>query len=208
VITDEAQGGPHGHVRLGALAAHAGADVVQFREKRDWSTARLVATARQLVEAAGSAARVVIDDRADVALASGAAGVHLGLADLAPSVARWILGPEAWIGATAHDEAAAERLSREAVDYLGVGPVFPSTSKADPREPLGLAGLARIVRRSRLPVIAIGGLDPARAAEALDAGAWGVAVLWDVAGRDDPGARVAELRRAIDGRLLHAPPRR
>lgn len=199
VLTDTTLQDRFTHVELAVRAAAGGADVIQFREKRPGSTRTLVKTARAVVEAArGAGVRVVVNDRADVAAAAGAAGVHLGREDLDPGIARRILGPEAILGATANSLEEALRVARTDVDYLGVGPVFGTRSKADPARPLGLQGLKEIVEAVDKPVIAIGTLTPDRVARVLDAGARGVAVLSAVVLDVDPEAAARRFRKVLD----------
>jgi thiamine-phosphate pyrophosphorylase len=199
VITDETLQSRFSHEELARLAAEAGADVVQFREKRDWETAALVRVARAVRERlAGWPTRLVVNDRADVAAAGHADGVHLGVHDLEPDCARRLLGGRALIGATANDVERARRVTREPVDYLGVGPVFGTRSKREPAADLGLDGLRRIVRAVAQPVVAIGNITPERVAAVLETGAHGVAVLSAVVLDADPGRRVGEFVESIE----------
>jgi thiamine-phosphate pyrophosphorylase len=129
--------------------------------------------------------RLFVNDRLDVALAAGAAGVQLGRASLPPEVARR-LDPRWWIGKSVHDLAEAEAAKAEGAEYLVVGPVYATATHPD-RRPLGLAPLREIARLG-LPMLAIGGVTPGRAREVKAAGAYGVAAiraLWDAA---EPGA--------------------
>lgn len=123
--------------------------------------------------------RLFVNDRLDVALAAGAAGVQLGRHSLPPEVARR-LDPRWWIGRSVHDLAEAEAAKAEGAEYLVVGPVFATATHPD-RPPLGLAPLREIARLG-LPMIAIGGVTAERAREVKAAGAYGVAAiraLWD-----------------------------
>jgi thiamine-phosphate pyrophosphorylase len=173
--------------------------VVQYREKRQLSTEARIATARAVVEAVrGLATRVIVNDRADVALACEAWGVHLGEGDLDPAAARRLLGGEAVIGATANELERAVAVAVPAVDYLGVGPVFGTDSKAAPAPTLGLEGLARIVAAVDRPVVAIGNITADRVASVLATGAFGVAVLSAVVCRPDPRQEARRFRQEID----------
>jgi thiamine-phosphate pyrophosphorylase len=199
VITDTSVQNRFSHVELGRLAAEAGADIVQLREKRPRTTAELVRIAQELVEAVrGKGAKVLVNDRVDVALEAGADGVHLGRDDLDPVRARKILGEPALIGRTANSLEEAVRVARLPVDYLGVGPVFGTKTKAKPAPPLGLEGLRRIVQAVDKPVVAIGNLTAERVEEVLDAGAVGIAVLSAVAADPDPARAVRVFREAIE----------
>jgi len=123
---------------------------------------------------------------------SGAAGVHVGQDDLAPSAARRLLGPAAIVGYSTHTSAQIEAASIEPVTYVAVGPVFGTHTKATGYEPVGLELVAEAARLSRgLPVVAIGGITLDTAAEVLAAGASAVAVISDLFAGGDPRARVA-----------------
>lgn len=198
VITDETLQSRFSHAELAGLAARGGADVVQLREKRPMDAAERLALAEAVRSALdGQPTRWLVNDHVEIALRAGAHGVHLGPRDLSPVAARRRLGPSAWIGATANDLETARRLDDEPIDYLGVGPVFGTTSKVNPAPVLGLAGLAAIVATVRHPVIAIGGITPERVAEVLDAGAHGVAVLSAVVSFADPAERTAAFAAAL-----------
>jgi thiamine-phosphate pyrophosphorylase len=183
-------------------AIGAGVDMVQVRE-RDLDAAVLRSlVARIMSRAAGGATCVLVNDRADVAIAAGAAGVHLR-ADGAPVDRARSLGPPGWIvGRSVH--SAAEVDASQAADYLFFGTVFPSATKlAGAAAPHGLAALGDAVRRSRVPVLAIGGIDATSARRCREAGAAGVAAIgvFLPSGRA-PGARgpadaVRELKAAV-----------
>jgi thiamine-phosphate pyrophosphorylase len=180
-----------------ALAAVAGgATMVQLR----WKAAPgrpLAELATALVDAlAPSEVPVVVNDRADVAAASGAAGVHVGEDDLSPEAARRIVGPAAIVGVSVATLAAIARVDAAVVDYAGVGPVWATCSKPDAAPPLGAAGLALACTRLAVPVIAIGGIDASRAREARAMGASGVAVVAAIARAADPREAAARLRAA------------
>ena len=202
VLTDETLQSRFSHLELARMAADAGADTVQLREKRDWPLSDLLLTAREIRQAiARRATALIVNDWVDVALAAGAAGVHLGPADTDPLEAREILGRAATIGATVNDIEGAERMAHAPVTYVGVGPVFGTRSKTNPAPRLGLDGLRRIVRAVGLPVIAIGNITPERVDEVLQTGAHGIAVLSAVVCDRDPERRVAQFHEAIERSL-------
>lgn len=199
VITDETVQGRFTHLELARMAAEGGADAIQFREKRPRTTRELVATAREMARLLrGRGVRLVVDDRADVALAAGVDAVHLGRDDLEPEVARRLMGEEALIGATANTLEEARGLAAAPVDYLGVGPVFGTRTKANPAPALGLEGLHEIVQAVGKPVIAIGSIAPDRVADVLAAGAHGVAVISGVVCHEDPVLATRMFRDAIE----------
>jgi thiamine-phosphate pyrophosphorylase len=157
------------------LLADGGATFVQLREK----TLPAVNFYREAKAAAEiSGVRIIINDRADVALAVKAAGVHLGQDDLPPEAARTLLGDEAIIGYSTHNIAQAQAAASLPVDYIAIGPIFRTTTKANPDPEVGLNGL-RAVRNAigDIPLVAIGGITPKNAAAVIDAGADSVAVV-------------------------------
>lgn len=166
------------HAEQVALLADGGATFVQLREKHlsprefyDEAEAALrVARARGL--------RLVINDRVDVALVLQADGVHLGQDDLPPEAARRLLGKHAIIGLSTHNPEQAREAARQPVDYIAIGPIFPTSSKDNPDPPVGLDGLRRVRQViGSVPLIAIGGINRENAREALNAGADAVAVI-------------------------------
>lgn len=177
----------------------AGAPGLQLRTKqrsdRDW--VQLAAAVAARCHAAG--ATYIVNDRADVAVAAGADGVHLGADDLPVAAARAVVGPDLLVGATARDPVQAAAAVADGADYLGVGPVFQTTTKSGLPDPLGPAGLAAVARAVGVPVIGIAGVTAERVAEVLAAGAHGVAVTGAVSRAEEPGAVVRTLLAAIDG---------
>jgi thiamine-phosphate pyrophosphorylase len=170
----------------------AGATMIQIRE-RDLDDAVLLDLSARLVRQSASAGvKVVVNDRVDVAMAAGAAGVHLPASSAAPERVRAIAPPGFLIGRSVHSEAealAAERTG--ACDYLVFGSVYPTASKPPGHEPAGIEALARVCRMVRLPVLAIGGIDARRAREVARAGAAGIAAIGLFVGRDDDVLRAA-----------------
>jgi thiamine-phosphate pyrophosphorylase len=199
VITDATLQDRFSHVELARLATAGGADAVQFREKGPWTTRALVETAAAIGRALqGTPACLVVDDRVDVALAAGARAVHLGREDLDVATARRALGADALIGGTANSLGEALRVAASDVDYLGVGPVFGTRSKANPAPPLGLDGFRAIVHAVPKPVIAVGSVTADRVRVLLEAGAHGVAVISAIVCQADPAAAAREFRVALD----------
>ena len=198
VLTDETLQQRFTHLEIARLAAEGGADVVQIREKRAHTTREQVDLARRAREILPAGVQLIVNDRADVALAAAADGVHLGRDDLAPDVARRILGAGHIVGGTANSIEEARRRFADPLDYLGVGPVYGTVSKQNPAPELGLDALARIARESPVPIIAIGNITPERVPEVLAAGAHGIAVLSGVACAADPVRAAARYREAIE----------
>nr|WP_246377735.1 thiamine phosphate synthase [Nocardioides ginsengisegetis] len=174
--------------------ARAGVGGFQVRAKAvdDRALLALTRAVRAAVEEYG--ALVVVDDRVDVALAAGAAGVHLGASDLPVADARRI-APGLVVGATCRSRAEVVAAREQGADYAGFGPVFASDSKAGLPEPLGVAAVAAAT--GVLPLVAIGGIDAAGAALARAAGAHGVAVIGSIWRPPDPVAAAKELVAAV-----------
>jgi thiamine-phosphate pyrophosphorylase len=203
VITDETVQRRFSHLEIATLAAEGGADVVQFREKRNLSRDELVAIATRIRKAlASTGTRVVVNDHVDVALTAAVPAVHLGRDDPDPAEVRRLLGPSALIGGTANSLEEAIRVAATPVDYLGVGPLYGTRSKAEAAPQLGIETLRRIVESVPKPVIAIGSITAARVGEVLETGAYGVAVLSAVVSSADPRDATRELRRAVDRCLI------
>lgn len=199
VVTDDGLAHPRGVEDLVRECLAAGAPAVQLRDKRS-DDARLLERAvamRALCREHG--ALFFVNDRLDIALASGADGVHLGPDDLPPAAARRIAPDGFLIGISARDVEGVAGARADGADYAGCGPVFGTSTKEDaPSEPLGLEALARLVGASSVPVVAIGGITGANARSVRDTGAAGVAVARGVMTAPDPGAVVRELLTDID----------
>lgn len=184
---------------LADAALRGGAPAVQVRIK-EASDAAVLAECQRIVAAAHrSQAVVIVNDRADIALAVGADGVHGGADDLPVAAMRRVLGPEALVGGTARDPETARRHQTDGASYVGVGPVYATATKDGLPSPLGPAGVERVAAAVDIPVIAIAGITTARIPELLDAGAHGVAVIGAVADAADPAAATAELLEALGG---------
>lgn len=180
-----------------AAAVRGGVTLVQLREK-SLPDAELVACARALVGLLTPlGVPLIINDRVEVAIAAGAAGVHLGQDDAHAGQARSLLGPAGIIGVSAGTMDEAATVSAGLADYVGVGAVFPTGSKADAGPAIGIAGLAALMARLPLPVVAIGGIHAGNAAPVAAAGVAGVAVVSAICGSEDPEMVARSLRQAI-----------
>ncbi len=196
VIVTESLCTHHGWRDVAAAAIDAGAQCIQLREK-DLHADELVDRTRQLVELARAhPAAILVNDRADVAVAAGAHGVHLGQHDLSAEDARRIAGRSLLIGASTHNLREARRAKRDAVDYCGVGAIFPSTTKS--RRPSGLDYLARFIRdHPDMPHLAIGGVTPDNVDRVAQAGASAVAVSSCACAAKRPDKIVRQLLQAL-----------
>jgi thiamine-phosphate pyrophosphorylase len=205
-IIDPQRAGGHDLVDLACRVAAGGATLVQLRDKRG-ETRAMIEAARALKRAlAPFAVPFIVNDRVDVALASGADGVHVGPDDIAAADARALLGPDAIIGLSVKTVAAAETAPVELIDYAGVGGVYATLSKEQDSPPIGTQGFARIAEALRrrapaLPVCGIAGIDAGNAAAVIGAGADGVAIISALSLAADPAAAARGLREIVDAIL-------
>jgi thiamine-phosphate pyrophosphorylase len=178
-------------------ALHGGVDVVQLREK-EAADDEVVAIGRRLRTLCDEhGALLVVNDRPDLALACGADGVHVGQDDEPVAAMREMVGPELFIGLSTHTPAQVDAAERDqAVDYLGVGPVYETATKPGV-EPVGLELVRHAASHARKPWFAIGGIDVQRVRAVADAGAERVAVVRAIRDAADPRAAAAALRDAL-----------
>ncbi len=186
IVTDQASCLHHSLEAVVLEAARAGVCLVQLREKT--IDTRSFLNKALAIKAILEPFRIplIINDRVDIALASGANGVHIGQSDMPYKTARKLLGPDAIIGLSVEtwkDVTTAQDLS---VDYIGVSPVFSTPTKTDTKEPWGIAGLERIKAYSRHPLVAIGGINLSNTARIIRAGADSIAVVSAICSAEDP----------------------
>lgn len=194
VITDETLQTRYSHVELARLCVAAGADGIQYREKREKSQNEHLQSVRQMRQICDKAnAQLIVNDFVDVAIQADATAIHLGRTDKSIPAARAILPEDVMIGGTANSLDEAIQVSKLDVDYLGVGPVFGTSSKDSPAAPLGIAVLREICHQVDKPVIAIGNIQLGNVAEVIKAGAHGVAVLSAICCAEDVSQATREL---------------
>jgi thiamine-phosphate pyrophosphorylase len=205
-LVDPERAGGRDLAELARLLAQGGATLVQLRDKRG-STRSSVECARKIRAAlAPFNVPLLINDRVDVALAAGAAGVHVGQDDMSVADARRLLGRGAMIGLSVKTVAQAEAAPLDLIDYVGIGGVFATSSKDNPDPPIGPVGLARITaifrrRAPGFPLCGIAGIDTTNAASVITAGADGVAVISALSLAPDPQAAARTLRATVDAAL-------
>jgi thiamine-phosphate pyrophosphorylase len=175
-----------------------GTVAVQVRDKDHGDRDVLTLTRHVLELAAPCGVTVIVDDRLDVAMAAGAAGVHLGVTDLPIAEARCLTGPGLVIGGTVRSPHAAVDAERAGATYLGVGPTRATATKPGLPDPLGVQGIAAVAAATALPVIAIGGVTPDLVPALHAAGAHGVAVVSAVSAASDPLAVLRRFARALE----------
>lgn len=191
---------------LAAMAACNGATIIQYRDKHA-TTGKMIEQAKLIIEALKpTGVPLVINDRVDVALASGADGVHLGADDMDADTARRLLGPGAIIGLTVKNTLDAERAALAPADYACIGGVFETISKVNPDAPVGLNGFQQLrsylkQARPEMPVGAIAGITLERVGPVIAAGADGVAVISALFRAPDIATTTENFRNQIDAAL-------
>jgi thiamine-phosphate pyrophosphorylase len=200
-IIDVSPESRHPPEMLAEAVLSAGVCMVQLRAKR-LAACRFVETARSLKAVADRhGGKLILNDRADIALLIDADGVHLGQDDLPPETARRLLGPDRIIGFSTHNRAQIEAALRTRVlDYVAFGPVFPTANKENPDHVQGIEGLAEARRICPLPLVAIGGITAERVPSVLGAGADAIAVIGAISAADDPHAAALDLMRRAECR--------
>ncbi len=176
----------------------AGVKLLQYRAKN--AVAREVwAESRAIAEAARQAGcAFIVNDRPDVAYLAGADGVHVGQDDLDVEQARQVIGPKRWVGVSTHNLEQFQQAAASSADYIAVGPIFQTGSKANPDPVVGTELLRRVRPLTEKPIVAIGGISLDRAAEVMAAGADSVAVISDILKAKDPSVMAREFIRRLD----------
>jgi thiamine-phosphate pyrophosphorylase len=195
-IVDPEHTGGRDPVGVARAVLRGGCALLQLRAKglRDRELLELARAVRQ--ECAGAGVPFIVNDRADVALLAGADGVHLGQDDLPVVAAQRLLGPDALLGISTHDVGQATEAFRLPVDLIAYGPVFATRTKERPDPIVGLTALAAVTQASPVPVVAIGGITEATAAEVYQAGATWVAAISALGEAPDPEAAAHSLHTA------------
>jgi thiamine-phosphate pyrophosphorylase len=156
-----------------------GATLLQYRNKSG-NARQMLEHARDLKRVVGPHVRLILNDRADLALAADFDGLHVGQNDLSPEAARRIIGPNLWLGVSTHNPEQIADADKSDADYLAIGPVFPTASKANPDPVVGIDGVRRARELTRKPLVAIGGITRNNARSVIEAGADSVAVISDL----------------------------
>jgi len=171
-----------------------GATLIQLREKHA-SAKEILRLARELRRTLPINVDLIVNDRADLALAAQANGVHVGQDDISPDAARRIIGPNRVLGVSTHNPEQVETADRTSADYVAVGPVFSTISKEEPDPVIGLEGVRRARRITRKPLVAIGGVTLQNCRSIIEAGADSVAVISELLG--DPRKTTADFLRQM-----------
>jgi thiamine-phosphate pyrophosphorylase len=178
--------------------AEAGVRLLQYRDKS--------APARKLLETSRELATVLsprgvtffVNDRPDVAVLAGASGVHVGQEDLDVEQARSVLGPDKMVGVSTHNLEQFERAAMSSADYIAVGPIYSTSSKANPDPVVGVDFIREVRGLTQKPIVAIGGISLERALAVIEAGADSVAVISGILSAPDPGERARQYIKALE----------
>jgi len=174
--------------------ASAGLHIIQYRNKS--ADARTMLTqAKKLKVRIGSRTKLIMNDRADLCLAAEFDGVHVGQNDLSPESARRIVGPGRLLGVSTHNPEQVAEADRTSADYIAIGPVFATSSKANPDPIVGLAGVRRARELTAKPLVGIGGINRQNCLSVIDAGADSIAVISDLV--RDPRKSAEEFLRIL-----------
>jgi thiamine-phosphate pyrophosphorylase len=198
LITDSGLAGPRGVVETVREAITGGVTLVQLRDP-DATTRTLVETATALLDVLRPhRIPLIINDRVDVALAVGAEGVHVGQSDMPTDKVRELIGPDRILGlsTSTFEQLAGDDLGP--ADYLGIGPLFATPTKPNASTPIGFDGLAAMVAKASLPVVAIGGIKAEHVEGALAAGADGVSVISAIMAAEDPSRAARDFADRIE----------
>ena len=187
-IADASFGDP---VKFALALFQGGVRLLQVRNKAA-SARELLDQVEQIIKMAPEGARVIVNDRVDIALAAGAAGVHLGQTDLPAAAARYILGNDSIVGFSTHNLRQALEANNLPVDYVAVGPIFATSTKPNADPVVGLERLASICKVVQKPVVAIGGIQLENVREVFHAGAISVAVIRGLLSVSDVEARARQ----------------
>jgi thiamine-phosphate pyrophosphorylase len=183
--------------RVAAFASElvkGGATLIQYRNKTG-SGRQMLSDARELRQALGAGVRLIMNDRADLCLAAGFDGVHVGQEDLSPEGARAVVGDGLWVGVSTHSVEQITEADKTSADYLAIGPVFPTATKENPDPVVGLEGVRAARAATRKPLVAIGGITRINCASVIEAGADSVALISDLV--HDPAKSVAAILRVL-----------
>lgn len=198
LITDTVIQKKYSHLQIAQMAIKGGADIIQLRDKT-LPTGKLIEVAKKIAELCRKHnVLFIVNDRVDVVMASGADGVHLGKEDIPVKDARKLLGSRKIIGGTAHSLNEAKLREKEGADYIGFGHIYPTKSKYKPEKAKGTKLLAEVVKRVKIPVIAIGGISLNNIDDVKDTNVHGIAVIGSVLNSSTPVRVLKEFKKKLN----------
>jgi thiamine-phosphate pyrophosphorylase len=171
-----------------------GVSLLQYRNKSG-NARQMLEQAGELNRRLGGSVKLIMDDRADICLAAEFDGVHVGQDDLSPAGVRKVIGDALWLGVSTHNPEQVKEAEKTSADYIAIGPVFSTTSKANPDPVIGLEGVRYARALTRKPLVAIGGINRANCRNVIEAGADSVAVISDL--MRDPRKSAEDFLRII-----------
>jgi thiamine-phosphate pyrophosphorylase len=174
------------------ILTNAGVQLIQLRLKNASAAAVCAHTKALLASLGPSGARLIVNDRPDIAAITEAGGVHVGQDDLPVEAARGICGPNRWVGVSTHNVDQLKEADGTSADYIAVGPIFPTATKSNPDPVVGVDFVRAARRMTSKPLVAIGGITAENAEQVYRAGADSVAVIRDLIAANNPAARVQE----------------
>ncbi|HUE52695.1 MAG TPA: thiamine phosphate synthase [Terriglobales bacterium] len=174
--------------------AAGGVNLLQYRNKSG-NGRQMLEQARQLKHRLGDSVKLIMNDRADLCLAAEFDGIHLGQDDLSPEGARKVIGESLWLGVSTHNPKEVTEADKTSADYIAIGPVFSTASKANPDPVIGVDGVRQARALTRKPLVAIGGITRANCRSVIEAGADSVAVISDLL--RDPRKSAEEFLRIL-----------
>jgi len=180
----------------------AGVELFQYRDKRGTARRIYENSLELLRRLAPKSVHVIVNDRADIAAMTGAGGVHVGQEDLPVEDARKICGASRWVGVSTHNLEQLRAAEASSADYIAVGPIFPTGTKANPDPVVGLEFLRAARRITRKPLVAIGGITVESAGDVYQAGADSIAVIRDLMAASDPAQRAREYLAIAKSKML------
>jgi thiamine-phosphate pyrophosphorylase len=197
-ITAEEYSLGRSNIEVAAEMIDAGIRVIQYREKEKEDRQKYEECLKIREMTKNADVTFIVNDRPDLALLVDADGIHLGQDDLPVERVRRLVGNKMIIGLSTHSPAQAEAAQRSGVDYIGVGPIFATTTKKDVCEPVGLEYLDFVVKNINLPFVAIGGIKEYNIAEVSRRGARCIALVTEIVGAENIQAKVRALRAVLN----------
>jgi thiamine-phosphate pyrophosphorylase len=170
----------------------AGVTLIQIRDKQASARAIYEAANRLVLQFASRSVRIIVNDRPDIAAMVGAGGVHVGQEDLPVAESRKLVGPDRWVGVSTHNLEQFRLAILTSADYIAIGPIFPTATKANPDPIVGIDFLRQVRSLTRKPLVAIGGITIQSAESVFRAGADSLAVVGDLLQAPDPAQRARE----------------